>query len=132
MALNLFTSTKTTAVLLFNSEHWHKMSTRTSTVCKYVKELYMIPKEHRGAREHQAENPCSKALRLLQISSEFYFTIFSRLSSWSLSIFLLCPCSDLFNFIIDFNPSKLEVMICTTCFNIRYLCVLHVVYVWVA
>jgi molybdopterin synthase catalytic subunit len=53
----LFTSTSTIVVLLFVSEHRHKMSTRTSTVYKYVKEHCPIPKEHRGAREHYVETP---------------------------------------------------------------------------
>jgi hypothetical protein len=35
------------------------MSTRTSTVYKYVKEHYPVLKEHRGAREHLVENPWS-------------------------------------------------------------------------
>jgi hypothetical protein len=33
------------------------MSIITSTAYKYVKEQYPISKEHRGAREHQVENP---------------------------------------------------------------------------
>jgi hypothetical protein len=41
------------------------MSTRTCTVYKYVKELYSIPKEYRGAREHQVETPCIKEYRIL-------------------------------------------------------------------
>jgi hypothetical protein len=39
-----------TAVLLFASDQGHKMSTRTSTVYKYVKEHYPASKEHHGAR----------------------------------------------------------------------------------
>jgi hypothetical protein len=34
------------------------MSTRTSTVYKYVKEHYPMAKDHRVAREHQVDNPC--------------------------------------------------------------------------
>jgi hypothetical protein len=49
--LNLFSSTSTVVVLLFASEHRHKLSTRTSAVYKYVKEHYLISKEH------QVENP---------------------------------------------------------------------------
>jgi hypothetical protein len=33
------------------------MSNRTSTVYKYVKELYPFSKKLRGAREHQVDNP---------------------------------------------------------------------------
>jgi hypothetical protein len=36
----------TLVVLLSASEHRHKMSARTYTVYKYVKELYPISKEH--------------------------------------------------------------------------------------
>jgi hypothetical protein len=42
------------------SNHRYKMSTRTSTVYKYVREHYPISNEHRGAREHQVENPCPR------------------------------------------------------------------------
>jgi hypothetical protein len=49
--LNLFSSMSTVVVLLFASEHGHKLSTRTSAVYKYVKEHYPISKEH------QVENP---------------------------------------------------------------------------
>jgi hypothetical protein len=49
---NLLLLTSTVAVLLFASKHRHKMSTRTSTVYKYVKEHYPMSKEHPGAREH--------------------------------------------------------------------------------
>jgi hypothetical protein len=52
-----FLSTSAIVVLLFASEHRHKISTKTSTVYKYVKEHYSISKGHRGAREHQVENP---------------------------------------------------------------------------
>jgi molybdopterin synthase catalytic subunit len=47
---------RTIVVLLFASEHRHKMSTGTSTVHKYVKEHYPISREHHGAREHQVED----------------------------------------------------------------------------
>jgi hypothetical protein len=46
-------------VLLFASEHKHKMSLGASTVYKYFKEHSLISKEHRGASEHQDENPCN-------------------------------------------------------------------------
>jgi hypothetical protein len=51
-ALNHFPPTSTTAVLLFASEHRHKMSTGTSTVYIFVKEHYSVSKDH------QAGNPC--------------------------------------------------------------------------
>jgi hypothetical protein len=53
--LNLFTSTSTTVVVHFASEHRHKFSTTNSkdqTVYAYDKERYPIPKEYRGAREY--------------------------------------------------------------------------------
>jgi hypothetical protein len=59
--LNSVSSTNTTEVLRFASEHWHKMSTRTSTVYKYVKEHFPISYENSGVRELQAEDPCFKA-----------------------------------------------------------------------
>jgi len=49
--LDLLSSTSTIAVLVSASEHWHKMPTRTSTVCKYVKERYPISEEYHGARK---------------------------------------------------------------------------------
>jgi hypothetical protein len=53
----LFSLMSTIVILLFASVHGHKMSTRTSTVYKYVKEYYPISKEHLGAHKHQVENP---------------------------------------------------------------------------
>jgi hypothetical protein len=54
---SFFSSTSTVSVLLFASEYGHKMSTRTSTVYKYVKKDYLTSKEHCGARDQQVENP---------------------------------------------------------------------------
>jgi hypothetical protein len=56
--LRLSSSMNTVAVSSFASEHRHKISTRTSTVYKYVKEHYPTSKEHIRAREYQGKNPC--------------------------------------------------------------------------
>jgi hypothetical protein len=40
------------------------MSSRTSTVYKYVKEHYPVSKEYRGAGEHQVENPWRRMLQI--------------------------------------------------------------------
>jgi hypothetical protein len=55
--LTLFSWTSIIVVILFTNEHRYKMSSRTSTVYKYVKEHYPVSKEYRGAGEHQVENP---------------------------------------------------------------------------
>jgi hypothetical protein len=55
----------TILVLFFASKQKHKMSTRTSTIYKYVKEHYPISKEHCGGRDHQVENPLYKAVLVL-------------------------------------------------------------------
>jgi hypothetical protein len=57
--LSLLSSTSTIVVLLYASEHRHKMSARTSAVYKYVKEHYPISKVHRDARELQLDNSWS-------------------------------------------------------------------------
>jgi hypothetical protein len=44
-------------LLLASDQNTYKMSTRTSTVYKYVKEHYPMAKDHRVAREHQVDNP---------------------------------------------------------------------------
>jgi hypothetical protein len=59
VVFNCFSSTSTICLILLvlASEKRHEMSTRTSTVYKYVTEHYPISKEHYGAREHQVDNP---------------------------------------------------------------------------
>jgi hypothetical protein len=49
-------SPSTTVVLHFTIEHKHRMSTRTSTFYKYVKEHYPTSEKHHGVHEHQVEN----------------------------------------------------------------------------
>jgi hypothetical protein len=51
------------------------MSTGNSTVYKYVREHYQISNEHRGAREHQLENPCPRAFQGEQDEGIGMFTI---------------------------------------------------------
>jgi hypothetical protein len=60
--LNLYSSTRTIVVLIFASEHKRKISIRTSTVYKYVKEHSLLSKQHRGVCEHQVENPCLRII----------------------------------------------------------------------
>jgi hypothetical protein len=72
-ATNLSSSTNTTVVLLFASEHRHNMSSRTSTVYKYVKEHYPVSKQQYGVREHQFENPWCKTRFLRNWDSSGFF-----------------------------------------------------------
>jgi hypothetical protein len=86
----------TVVVLLFACEHRHKLCTRTSTVYKYVKEHYLISKEHCGLVSTRLRTPDIDLQSFASLESFLppilCYVEYHKDLPWGLSYSMFCCC----------------------------------------